>query len=145
MLGLRQKISFGFGGLLVIIGIIGTQSILSLSTLGQSIDVILRENYRSVVACQEMKEALERIDSGSLFSFAGRAGEGQELIDENVRRFEKSLAAELGNITMPGEGEKAGRIQELFALYKETIPEVTNTSLPLEARRATYFDAALPL
>ena len=77
MLGLRQKISLGFGALLVIILVIGVQSILHLSRLGGSIDVILRENYRSVIACQQMKEALERIDSGTLFVLLGdtRAGE----------------------------------------------------------------------
>ena len=26
--------------------------------------MILKENYRSVVACQDMKESLERMDSG---------------------------------------------------------------------------------
>ena len=67
MLGLRQKLSLGFGGLLVIILVIGVQSIVHLTKLGESIDVILRENYRSVIACQKMKEALERIDSGILF------------------------------------------------------------------------------
>ena len=71
MLGLRQKLSLGFGGLLLIILIIGMQSIIQFRDLGQSIDVILRENYRSVVACQEMKEALERMDSGILFTFLG--------------------------------------------------------------------------
>ena len=55
MLGLRQKISLGFSALLIIIIVIGTQSILHLSKLGASIDVILRENYRSVIACQQMK------------------------------------------------------------------------------------------
>ena len=45
MLGLRQKISLGFGGLLIIILFIGIQSIIQLSRLGDSIDVILRENY----------------------------------------------------------------------------------------------------
>jgi hypothetical protein len=50
MLGLRQKLSLGFGGLLLIILIIGIQSISHLTQLGQSVDVILRENYRSVIA-----------------------------------------------------------------------------------------------
>ncbi len=76
MLGLRQKLSLGFGGLLVIILVIGIQSIIHLSRLGESIDVILRENYRSVIACQEMKEALERIDSGVLFSLQGYTPKG---------------------------------------------------------------------
>jgi hypothetical protein len=71
MLGLRQKMSLGFGGLLVIILIIGGQSVMLLSQLGDSIDVILRENYRSVIACQQMKEALERIDSGCMFLLLG--------------------------------------------------------------------------
>lgn len=72
MLGLRQKLSLGFGGLLLIILLIGIQSILHLTQLGPAIDVILRENYRSVIACQDMKEALERMDSGMLFIFLVR-------------------------------------------------------------------------
>ena len=76
MLGLRQKLSLGFGGLLFIILVIGIQSINHLTQLGQSIDVILRENYRSVIACQEMKESLERMDSGVLFIFLGEKQQG---------------------------------------------------------------------
>ena len=78
MWGLRNKLSLGLGGLLVIILVIGIQSILHLSNLGESIDVILRENYRSVIACQEMKEALERMDSGILFTLQGYVEKGHE-------------------------------------------------------------------
>ena len=100
MLGLRQKISLGFSALLVIIIVIGTQSILHLSKLGASIDVILRENYQSVIACQQMKEALERIDSGVLFVLLGHTQEGNELVNSNQAAFEKSLQVELNNITL---------------------------------------------
>ena len=112
MIGLRQKLSLGFGGLLLIILIIGGQSIVQFEELGQSIDVILRENYRSVVACQEMKEALERMDSGILFVLLGYDEEGKGLIRANEERFEKALKVELGNITLPGEGEKAAALKE---------------------------------
>ena len=77
MLGLRQKLSLGFGGLLAIILIIGILSILNLSKLGGSIDVILKENYQSVIACQQMNEALERMDSGILFTLTGIHGAGE--------------------------------------------------------------------
>ena len=77
MVGLRQKLSLGFGGLLLIILIIGGQSIVQFRELGQSIDVILRENYQSVVACQQMKEAIERMDSGILFVLLGYDEEGE--------------------------------------------------------------------
>ena len=42
MLGIRQKLSLGFGGLLVVILVIGFQSIVLLTELGDSIDVILQ-------------------------------------------------------------------------------------------------------
>src|SRR5512139_41350 len=115
MLGIRQKLSLGFGGLLLIILIIGIQSIIQLTRLGVSIDVILRENYRSVIACQDMKEALERIDSGVLFVLLGDTDSGLRLIQANEVAFEKALQVEMGNITMPGEGERAQRLRDLYA------------------------------
>ncbi|MCX5857692.1 MAG: ATP-binding protein [Deltaproteobacteria bacterium] len=144
MLGLRQKLSLGFGGLLLIILIIGIQSIFQFRDLGQSIDVILRENYRSVVACQEMKEALERMDSGMLFTFLGYQKEGDELLRKNEGVFEKALEVELNNITIPGEGEKAAVLQALFARYKATLHDLQKPSTAGEARRL-YFDKLLPL
>ena len=145
MLGLRQKISLGFGALLVIIVVIGTQSILHLSKLGVSIDVILRENYRSVLACQEMKEALERMDSGVLFVLLGHAREGDELIRANQAAFEKSLQIELDNITLPAEGEKAARLQDLFRQYEVLLKDVVDPVRSPDLRSRTYFADLLPL
>jgi signal transduction histidine kinase/HAMP domain-containing protein len=145
MLGLRQKISLGFGALLVIIIVIGTQSILHLSRLGASIDVILRENYRSVIACQEMKEALERIDSGILFVLLGHAREGGELIRDNQAAFEKSLQVELSNITLPAEGEKAARLRDLFRQYQARLAGVVDSDRPVDLRNQAYFTELLPL
>jgi len=145
MLGLRQKISLGFGGLLVIIGIIGTQSILSLSTLGQSIDVILRENYQSVIACQQMKEALERMDSGLLFVLLGETQLGQELVRTNTDIFEQALDVELNTITLPGEGEKATRLRDLFHRFKSMLAAVEDQNVPHALRRDAYFTDLFPL
>ncbi len=145
MLGLRQKLSLGFGGLLAIILIIGGQSVILLSQLGDSIDVILRENYRSVIACQQMKEALERIDSGVLFLLLGYEQEGMKLISANESDFEKALQVELNNITLPGEGEKAHQLRDFFMQYKSTIKDATDPSLPADVRRTNYFTKLLPL
>jgi signal transduction histidine kinase len=145
MLGLRQKISLGFGALLVIIIVIGTQSILHLSRLGASIDVILRENYRSVIACQQMKEALERIDSGTLFVLLGHAREGGELIRDNQAAFEKSLQVELATITLPTEGEQAARLRDLFRQYQARLAGVVDSDRPVDLRNQAYFTDLLPL
>jgi len=145
MLGLRQKLSLGFGGLLIIIAIIGFQSILNLTRLGESIDVILKENYRSVIACQQIKEALERIDSGLLFSLLGYSEKGEELINRNKLALEKALQIELNNITVPGEGEKAAQLEGLYGQYKTTLRSVEDPGRPIDLRRDAYFSIHLPL
>jgi len=145
MLGLRQKLLLGFGGLLLIILMIGIQSILHLTQLGPAIDVILRENYRSVIACQDMKEALERMDSGMLFIFLGEKQKGTELIQRNEVLFEKALQAGLNNITLPGEGEKAARLQELFKQYKMSLHEVQDMRGSIDQQREAYFSKQQPL
>jgi signal transduction histidine kinase len=145
MLGLRQKISLGFGGLLIIIIIIGVRSVVNLSTLGEAIDVILKENYRSVIACQQMNEALERIDSGLLFTLLGDAGQGEELILKNEGVFEKALQIELSNITLPQEGEKAAQIRDLYGRYVAALDKVKDPAQPAGVRREAYFSNLLPL
>ncbi|MDD1612198.1 MAG: HAMP domain-containing protein, partial [Methylococcaceae bacterium] len=145
MIGLRQKLILGFGGLLFIIVLIGMQSIRELAHLGQSIDVILRENYRSVIACQQMKEALQRIDTGALFIMLGYRDIGEDQISKNETDFEKALQIELSNITLPGEGEKAGFIKSLFEHYQGTLRQIRSTGISFEAKRDLYFVKLLPL
>ena len=145
MLGIRQKLSLGFGGLLLIVLAIGIQSITLLTRLGESIDVILRENYRSVIACQEMKESLERIDSAALFILLGHERQGAELIAGNEQKFASALQIALNNITLPGELEKARGINRLFHEYRRALAQIQDASQPLEARRDTYFRKLLPV
>ena len=145
MIRLRQKLSLGFGGLLLIILIIGVQSIAQLSKLGESIDVILRENYRSVIACQQMKEALERMDSGILFELLGYTQKGDELIRKNELVFEMALQVELNNITLPGEGEKANHLKNLFGQYRTALKRVEDSKALINVRRNVYFTDLFPL
>ena len=145
MLGLRQKLFLGFGGLVIILAAIGAQSILHLTRLGGSIDIILKENYRSVIACQQMKEAVERIDSGLLFTLLGENSQGRELILKNEDAFEKSLQVELSTITLPGEGEKARALRDFYVRYKAGLDAVMDPSRPAALRRASYFNDLFPL
>jgi len=145
MLGLRQKLSLGFGGLLLIILIIGIQSISHLTQLGQSIDVILRENYRSVIACQEMKESLDRMDSGILFVLLGEKEKGTELIQRNEAAFGRALQTELNNITLPEEGRKAQHLQDLFLEYQATLHEMQGMKTSGRQQQEAYFSKLLTL
>jgi two-component system, NtrC family, sensor histidine kinase KinB len=145
MLGIRGKLSLGFGGLLLVIVVIGVQSIWLLTSLGHSIDVILRENYRSVIASQQMKEALERMDSGTLFILLGETEEGMRLVSKNESAFEEALQMELNNITLEGEAELATRLSGFFVQYRTALHELQGAATTADFRRGVYFSKLLPL
>ena len=143
--GLRTKLVLGFVGVLVILIAVGVESISLLSELGGSIDVILRENYASVIACERMKEALERLDSGALFALAGEAEQGRALAAEHRPRFEAALQAELHNITLPGEGPRAERLRQLYASYEPALERVLAPETPAAERHDVYFTRLYPV
>jgi two-component system, NtrC family, sensor histidine kinase KinB len=140
---LRQKIFAVFAMLLLIAAFIALQSIQRFQQLGRSIDVILRENYRSVIACQQMKEALERIDSGLLFILSSFVKEGVDQIDVNMGLFQKALHAEMNNLTLPAEPVQAEALKKLFEQYHGKVTEFMSAQ-PQELRQI-YFADLFPL
>src|SRR5262245_13308262 len=102
---LRTKLLIGLTPLLAIMVALGLWAIVMFSRLGGDIDVILKENYRSVLAAEGMKEALERMDSSFLFAIGGHEEEAREQLAENRPLFDRNLKVEQGNITLKGEQE----------------------------------------
>jgi len=144
MLGIRQKLWLGFGGLLVIMAGIGILTIRQLEELGKAIDIILQENYRSVIAGQDMREAAEQADCGVLFSLLGDEDKGRAMVADGIKSFSSALDVEMHNITMPGEGALASQLQKSFACYRQQLPKVMDASRPLPERRHAYFTQLLP-
>jgi len=145
MIGLRTKLTLGFGSILVIVAGIGMLIMTQLSSLGESIDVILRENYRSVVACQNMKEALERIDSGILNMLSDNWILGDSLIHNNLVVFEKALENEKNNITLPGEQVLVDTLSQEVSSYFAIVDSIKDSRLTIVDRKALYYSRALPL
>src|SRR3954465_11524382 len=100
---LRSKLLIGLTPLLALMVGLGLWAVVMFSRLGGNIDVILRENYRSVLAAQRMKEALERLDSALLFAIGGQEDRARDQYREFRPMFERNLKTEQGNITLPGE------------------------------------------
>ncbi|ABK46086.1 Alginate biosynthesis sensor protein KinB [Magnetococcus marinus MC-1] len=144
MYGIRSKILAVWVVMLATVAGSGLVILAHLTELGEAVDVILRENYRSVIASQEMKEALERMDSGVLFHFAGRGHEGAAILDAGIADFRKALDVEMGNITLPGEQETAERLSRAFDAFIETIPTVVDPAREEASRRTDYFARLLP-
>ena len=115
---MKRRILLWLCPMLVLFLGVGLYAVLLFNRLGGSIDVILQENYESVLAGQQMKESSERMDSGLSFALAGEERRGRDLFNENVPVFQESLQKELKNITLPGEGEVANKIKEAESRYQ---------------------------
>jgi HAMP domain-containing protein len=142
---LRTRLTLGFTALLFLVVVLGAYGTSLLSRLGPSIDRVMRENYRSVVAMQEVQDALERMDSGALYALNGETEIGLRLYAANDPRVDEALDVELGNITIAGERERALALESQYAAFERALQEVLDPDRPIAARRDAYFDRLLPL
>src|SRR4029077_3418522 len=141
---MKKRILLWLCSILVLFLAVGFYAVWLFNQLGGAIDVILRENYESVLAGQQMKESSERMDSGLSFALADEEQRGRELFNENAPVFQASLQKELNNITLPGEGELANKIRDAESRYQALARTFWETPDP-DARRKTYFSELLPL
>ncbi len=73
---LKKKILIGYGVAFVLMGLVVAWAVTNLVSLGKATDAILSENYRSILAAENMVDALERQDSGVLLIFLGDSEKG---------------------------------------------------------------------
>ena len=137
-------------GVMIMIGSLVTRE------LGRGSQAILKDNYRSVLAAERMKEAAERIDSGVVFAIIGRTARGLEQIDANLPKFEDELGAQEGNITEPGEREATVQLRAAWTDYRAAVeavrkaPEATGPGMERAGERwragldDRYFARLLP-
>src|SRR5262245_20515166 len=118
-LSFRLRIVLTLIPLLVLLGVLGGVGTALLYRLGNRIDLILRENYESVVYMQKLREATERIDSSFQFALAGELKKALDDYEPNWRIFRESLDGEQHNITLPGEQEAVDRLTALAEKYRK--------------------------
>ena len=140
---MKQRIFLGLAPLFLLLVAMGAYAISLFSKLGNSIDVILRENFQSVLAGQQMKETAERMDSALFFSLVGEEERARKMYAENLPEFEKALDLEMHNITLPHEKEYADKVRELHERYIKRAETFWNTS-DIPTRRKMYFGEMLP-
>jgi signal transduction histidine kinase/HAMP domain-containing protein len=144
---LRTKLLLGLVPLVLILIGLGSWSILMFSRLGSNIDVILKENYRSVRYAERMKEALERMDSALLFAIGGEEEQAKRQFGESRPIFEENLALQQENVTLIAEGERelSAELAGLFSRYVDAAGRYFAVA-PTSAmeRRRMYFGEMLP-
>jgi PAS domain S-box-containing protein len=104
-MNLRNKLLLSFLIFIVALVALGVWSALSLRELGEVSRRIIAHNYDSVVAAQDMKESLERMDSAALFLLLGDRDRAMAQFDQHRAMFDAAFGKAAGNITEPGESE----------------------------------------
>jgi NtrC-family two-component system sensor histidine kinase KinB len=144
---LKKKILIGYGVVFVLMGLVVVWAVTNLVSLGKASDAILRENYRSILAAENMVDALERQDSGVLLIFLGDSENGIHQYRENEAMFLQWLARAKDNITIQGEGELVQSIEAHYAKYRQEFSSLTDlrdtTKQPLQL--SYYHKTIFPL
>ena len=123
---LKKKILTGYGVAFALMGLVVAWAVSNLVSLGNATDAILSENYRSILAAENMVDALELQDSGILLLFLGEAEKGVAQFRENGAIFLQWLARAKDNITIKGEAELVQSIEADYATYRRQFSALTD-------------------
>jgi two-component system, NtrC family, sensor histidine kinase KinB len=125
MFGLRQKLFFGFGGLLAILLAVSTLGVFVLNQHRTWLDSFLYENWRSVEYGQHMLEALPQLNSAADI-VSGQSGQPSDAqiaaalaaAQKPREIFDQNVTAEDHNITLPTEDVKASDLTRFWSGYE---------------------------
>ncbi|HKV40920.1 MAG TPA: ATP-binding protein, partial [Blastocatellia bacterium] len=127
---LRNKLGFSYGLLIVILLAVSAWGMFHFVRLGRAVDVILVNNYKSIIAAENMKEALDRQDSSAMFFLAGHPDIARKQFKENSDIFDADLRIAAGNITEPGEDRIVADVQSWFAAYRREVQQMLGPGAP---------------
>ena len=136
---LRKKIFLGYGITLILMVLILAWAFLNLWDLGQASEAILRENYRSILAAENMVYAVERQDSAVLLILLGYELEGWKQFRENEGQFFQWLARAKDNITVEGEDQIVGAIETGYATYLSHSSQIKPISIAGPQKTAIFY------
>ncbi|HVU50285.1 MAG TPA: ATP-binding protein [Polyangia bacterium] len=141
-MSLKAKLLLAQAPLALALGLLGIFSGAVTTRLGREAQLVLANNYRSVIAAERMKEALQRINGAALFRLAGRESAAADTAAERAR-FEHELSAQEGNVTEKGEGDVTRKLRVLWTDYGAVLAEFDGAAEPRQ-RNAVYFSRLGP-
>jgi len=137
-MNLYRKILLAEAPLAIALAIVCVVSVVVISSLGSHSQTVLKDNYRSVLAAQRMKEAIERLDSSALFIVADERPKAIDQAEKNRPIFEAELKVQEGNITEAGEKEFTEKLRAAWTDYQAKFDRLQKTTGAQEARQL-YF------
>jgi signal transduction histidine kinase len=141
-MSLRARLLLALSPLLFALAVAVVAGGIMSNKLGVSSRHIFDDNYRSVLAAERMKEAVERIDSGAVFVMLGHRELGTKQAGASQRTFESELKVEEQNITEVGEADAARQLRNLWTDYQERYAKFI--AMPEASQKDYYFAELLP-
>jgi signal transduction histidine kinase len=138
---LRSKLLFANAPFALALVLVAVTSVSAIAALGRSPELILADNYRSVLAGQRMLQAKHDLDALAIAMATSRPADDQAFADATAR-FEAELRAQEANITEPGEAEATRDLRARWIVFRRTIDDLR--SEPPPARLDRYFGTVVP-
>lgn len=144
-LSLRKKIFGGYGLALCLVGMVSAWAFVTLRDLGRASEAILRENYKSILAAENMIQAIERQDSATLLVLLGYEEDGVAQFSENESLFLQWLGRAKDNLTVEGEGRVVEGLERGYQAYlaRCAMLRLGGVKNPDDGRRR-YHETVLP-
>ncbi|NTV46792.1 MAG: HAMP domain-containing protein [Chlorobiales bacterium] len=148
---LKTRISFGLLFMAIMTTLVGVLGIYFVRWLSLDSENVLKDNYISIVAGEQMLDALDRMDAASTviqFSDTSLPEEKRKFTAAQLD-FLKSLVSAENNITEKGEAETLQELRLAFEKYItvkdsiETLPRSPNQYFSVFARQAWHIKVAV--
>ncbi len=107
---LRNRILLGVAPLIILLVLIGGYAVWLFVQLGGAVNTTLHENYVSIAAMRDLKDAALRIE-GMLAAPENEREQNRPALEEQIAVCRRNVEAELRIITEPGEREAANALK----------------------------------
>lgn len=141
---IKNKILILLGTMFFLFILNNLWAIINLRKLDNSINMIMKSNYNSIVAVQNMSLILERQDSLQLSYIFTKNKDYIEKFYENKEYFYNSLKVEQNNITEKGERELSKKATENYEIYNRKFDKFLKIKKEDEMQEY-YFNEIFPV
>ena len=124
---LRNRIFVGVTPLIILLMMVGGYAVWLFFRLGNAVNTTLHENYVSIVAMRDLKDAAERIERALSGDNQGTPEQMSVLLGQQTAICRHNVDAELAIITEPGEREAAEQLRRRDDAFLQTVSSVAAT------------------
>jgi len=142
---LRSKVLIGYGLALCLIVTVIVWSLINMTRLGKAAEAILKENYGSILAAENMIDSLERQDSAILLLMLNYPDESIKQFRESENHFLLWLGRAKDNVTIVGEGKIIDSIDKGYSEYLVNFSNLQTVVISDSAKAAEFYhETVLP-